>query len=69
MNLEKLATYEEKYDLEKGDFVNFKLEMINSIKSSRKGIIAKNLSYRSTINNSAYDINSCNPSPINQSPR
>ena len=42
---------------------------MNSIKSSTKGIIAKNLSYRSTINNSAYDINSGNPSPINQSPR
>ena len=64
-----MNTYEEKLDLEKGDFVNFKLELMNSIKSSTKGIIAKNLSYRSTINNSAYDINSGNPSPINQSPR
>jgi hypothetical protein len=38
-NLSKLQQYEEKLNMEKGDFVNFKKELMNSVKKSTKEIV------------------------------
>lgn len=65
-NLEKLHVWEEKQNLERGDLIDFKLELINSIKIRSK-MKRENSKLNSPRKESTMN-NSCDLSPGNISP-